>query len=150
MTLIKFKNPNKADLLPYFPSVFESFFSDFMNSDLAEKNVFRSVPSVNISETPEKFLVEIVSPGMKKEEFKLEVENKVLTISAERKEEKKDENNRYTRREFSYSSFSRSFTLPETVMTDTISAEYKDGILSIIIPKKEAEKQKPVKEIVVS
>jgi HSP20 family protein len=147
---MKFKNSNDSETMPYFPSVFGSFFNDFMNSDVVAKNVFHSVPAVNISETPEKFTVELVAPGMNKQDFKLEVDNRVMTITAKKEEEKNVENKRYTKREFSYSSFSRSFTLPETVSADSISAEYDKGILKVHLPKKEEAKQKPVKEIAVS
>jgi HSP20 family protein len=150
MTLIKFKNSNDSENLPYFPSIFGNFFNDFMNNDLVAKNVFHSVPAVNISETPDKFIVELVAPGMNKQDFKLEVENRVLNISAKKKEEKKEENARFTKREFSYTSFSRSFNLPEIVSADSISAEYDKGILMIQLPKKEEAKQKPVREISVS
>ena len=87
---------------------------------------------------------------MKKEDFKLAVENNVLSISSEKKEESKQENERYTRKEFSYSSFSRSFTMPEHVDTEAISAEYTNGVLKLTLPKKDEAKKKAVREISIS
>ena len=78
---------------------------------------------------------------MKKEDFKLAVENNILSISSEKKEESKQENERYTRKEFSYSSFSRSFTMPEHVDTEAISAEYTNGVLKLTLPKKDEAKK---------
>ena len=87
---------------------------------------------------------------MSKGDFKIEVENGVLTIKAEKKEEKQDENSKYTRKEFSYTSFSRTFTMPDHVNTESISAEYVNGVLTLVLPKREEAKKKPVKEIAVS
>ena len=142
--IYKFKNTDNL------PSFLGNYFNDFMNSDLMAKNVFKTSPAVNISETPTGYVVEVAAPGMNKEDFKIEVEKGTLTIKSEKKEEKNDENNRYTRKEFSYSSFSRSFTMPDHVNADAITAEYDKGVLKIQLPKKEEAKQKPVREITVS
>jgi HSP20 family protein len=150
MTLIKFKNSNDSERMPFMPALLGNFFNDFMNSDLVAKDVFKTIPAVNIVETPEKFVVELAAPGMNKEDFKVEVEKEVLSIHAEKKTEKNDETNRFTRREFSYASFNRSFTMPDNVNADNVSAEYTNGILKLHLPKKEEAKQKPVKEITVS
>ena len=150
MTLIKFKNSDYSDRNLFRPSVLGSFFNDFMNSDLMERNLFQSNPAVNITETNDKFIVELAAPGMKKEDFKIEVENKVLNIRAEKKDEKNEVNSRFIRREFSYSMFERSFTLPENVSNDAIAAEYEHGVLKLHIPKKDDAKQKPVREIAIS
>jgi HSP20 family protein len=144
MTLIKIKNPDN-----HLPS-FNNFFRDFMYGDLIAKDTFKSVPSANISETSSDFKVEIAAPGLNKEDFKVEIENGVLKITAEKKDEKKDENSRFTRKEFSYSAFTRSFNMPEQVATDLISASYENGILLITLPKKEEAKQKPVRAITIS
>ncbi len=148
MTLIKFNGSNNQRL-PYFPTIGE-LFNDFMNSDLVSKDVFKSVPAVNISENPEGFILELAAPGMTKNDFKIEVEKGVLSISAEKKDEKIDENSKFTRKEFSYSTFKRTFTLPEQVNTESISAGYESGVLKIQLPKREEAKQKPVREITVS
>ncbi|HRH66133.1 MAG TPA: Hsp20/alpha crystallin family protein [Bacteroidia bacterium] len=147
MTLVKFRNAKPADRLAGFPSIFSDFFNDFVNEDMLPHNVFKSVPAVNISEQPDLYRVELAAPGMKKEDFKINVENGLMTIRAEKKEEKADENSKFTRKEFSYSSFSRTFTLPEHVNTENITAEYVNGVLTLSLPKKEEVKKNPVKEI---
>jgi len=114
------------------------------------RDYFKSVPAVNISERPNDYFIEMAAPGFAKEDFKLNVDNDVLTISAEKKNEKKDETSRYTRKEFQYSSFSRTFTMPEHVEADKIGAAYTDGVLSLTLPKKEEAKVKPVREIKIS
>jgi HSP20 family protein len=101
-------------------------------------------PSVDISETADNFIVRAELPGMKKEDIELEVENNVLSIRGERKFEKTDEGENYHFMERSYGSFYRSFTLPKNVDSETIGAEYKDGMLVVTIPKKEEVKPKKV------
>lgn len=105
-----------------------------------------SLPAVNISEDAKNFMVDVVSPGFKKEDFKIKVDDDILTISAEAKTESTEEGKEYSRREYGYSSFTRSFRLPENAKDDSISARYEDGILKITIPKSE-EQQKVTKEI---
>ena len=96
-----------------------------------------SLPSVNISEDDKCFCVDVVAPGFKKEDFKINIEDDILTISAETKTESKEENKnkQYSRREYSHSSFTRSFRLPDNAKDDQVSASYKDGILNLEIPK---------------
>ena len=133
----------------WFP--ISKIFDDFFNTEIAEwakqnhSTTGTTIPAVNIKETDKAFEVEVAAPGMDKKDFKIEVDNNVLVISSEKQEEKEgnDENGKYTRREFSYQSFQRSFTLPMDLIDDKkIEAKYKDGILNIIIPKKE-ETSKP-------
>jgi HSP20 family protein len=150
MTLVQLKNNKGVDRYTRVPSFLGDFFNDFMSDELLNKNIFKSIPAVNISETNDKFAVELAVPGLDKNDFKLQVENGVLSISAEKKTETKDENTKFTRKEFSYSSFSRSFTLPEHVQHDAITAEYTNGVLTLSIPKKEEAKQKAAREIKVS
>jgi len=151
MTLIKWKNNSNAiDRFPFMPSTFNDFFSDFLNSDVLQKDFFKSVPAVNIMERKDDFTIELAVPGIDKNDFKIEVDKGVLSISAEKKEEMKDENDRYTRKEFSYSSFKRSFSLPEQVNTENIIAEYKDGVLMLVLPKKDEAKTKASREIKIS
>ncbi|NJM94755.1 MAG: Hsp20/alpha crystallin family protein [Cytophagales bacterium] len=141
MTLVKrFTDP--------FESV-PSLFDDFLTRDIFNRSALRNqVPAVNIREDNENFYVELAAPGLKKEDFKLELENNVLSISSEVKTEQEDKNNGYTRREFSYSSFKRSFTLPERVVDDErIQAHYEDGVLLLTVPKREEAKQKGPKVI---
>lgn len=142
MTLVKSnKNGN------VFPSVFSDFFENdrFFNNQWFEKS--SNVPAVNIKETDTEFDVELAAPGYKKTDLKIDIDNNVLSISAEKKDEKNEENKRFTRKEFSYSSFSRSFTLPQSVNAEKIDAKYSDGILKLVIPKKEEAKTKAKKEI---
>lgn len=107
-----------------------------------------NLPAVNISEDEKSFCVDIVAPGFKKNDFKVNVEDDMLTISAEAKSETKEEDakKQYSRREYSHSSFTRSFKLPENVKDDNISAEFNDGILKLNIPKSE-QQIKATKEI---
>jgi HSP20 family protein len=137
---------------------FNNFFDDFFSRDLFDWNdknftaMGNTLPSVNVRETENEFEIELAAPGMKKDDFKIELDKHLLTISSEKKEEQeeKDKKGNYTRREFYYRSFSRSFTLPaEVVESDKIEASYKDGILHIAVPKKEAAKPQPVKKIAV-
>jgi len=127
-----------------FPSIFDSFFkSDWGNELEREMNI----PSVNILENNNNFEILLSAPGRKKEDFNLEVDNNVLTISSSKEDEKTAEKGKYTRREYSYTSFSRSFTLPDAVIEDDINAIYEDGILKIVIPKKEQTPTKAKKLI---
>lgn len=150
MTLVKFKNARPIDRYTGIPSIFSDFFNDFITEDSLSRNVFKSIPAVNISETPELYRLEIAAPGMSKSDFKIEVENGVLSIQAEKKEEKSDENSKYTRKEFSYSTFNRTFTMPEHVNTESIAAEYVNGVLNLVLPKKDDAKKKAVREIAIS
>lgn len=131
----------------FFPSV-SSFFDDIYNKDLMS-NIAKgtSIPAVNISEEKESFNLEIAAPGMKKDDFKINLEGKEISISSEKKEEKEVADKKVTRKEFSFTSFYRSFRLPENVATDKILATYTDGILKVEIPKMsipEAEKMKQI------
>lgn len=111
----------------------------------------RDFPAVNIAESEKNYSVEVVAPGFKKEDFKLKVEDDILTISAESKMEKKEEGKEkeYTRREYSYSSFTRSFRLPDDVKDDSIAASYHDGILQLELPKSKVQ-VKATKEIAIN
>lgn len=132
-----------------------SFFDNFLNRNLFNGSSFlyegNILPKVNVVETDREFKVEVAAPGMRKEDFKVELNNNRLTISSERTHhvEEGADHSKFSRREFSYASFSRSFYLPDTVEADKIKAKYKDGLLRIIIPKKKG-KQKPVKTIRIS
>ncbi|RQP18127.1 Hsp20/alpha crystallin family protein [Parapedobacter defluvii] len=125
---------------------------DFFDSDLGlfSRRLGLSVPSANISETPQAYLLELAAPGLKRDDFKLEVENHTLTISSEKQEEKEEKKNGYSRKEYSFNSFSRSFTLPDSVKESDISASYTDGILKITIPKTEETPEQPARAIPVS
>ena len=129
MNLAKRNMANRA-----FPSVMDEMFKDLLGGT---QYMHKSVPPVNIRETEDSFTVELMAAGMKKEDFNIEIDNDLLTISAEVKTENNEENGKFTRREFSFASFKRSFTLPETVKEEDINAAYEDGILKITLPKKE-------------
>lgn len=137
MTLVKFNNNKGANaLMPGFNDVFESIFHDtFFNDRMVAR-----VPAVNISETIDHFHLELAAPGLKKEDFKISLDQKVLNISVEQQNESKEEDKRFSKREFSYTSFVRSFTLPEMADQSRIEAAYKDGVLKVDIAKKEEAK----------
>lgn len=108
------------------------------------------IPDANIVENHKDFRIELAAPGLERKDFKVEVEDGVLTISSEKEEEKKEEHKNYWKKEFSYNSFSRSFKLPENSLSDKVEAKYENGILNVIVPKKEITASKPAKEIKVS
>jgi HSP20 family protein len=137
MTLVKFNPENKRNaLMPGFSDVFDSIFNDTFFAD----RMLTKVPAANISETSDHYHIEMAAPGLKKEDFKLKLESKVLSISVEKHKEEKHEERNYAKREYSYSSFIRSFTLPESANENGIQATYNDGILTIDIPKREESK----------
>ncbi len=125
----------------FFPRMWD-FTNDFGGSDWAT-----NVPSVNIVENTKDFRIELAAPGLEKKDFKIAMENGMLVISAEKKEEIKEEKENFMRREFSYNKFTRSFRLPENCLTEKIDAKYENGVLRLILPKKEMTMAKPVKEI---
>lgn len=118
-----------------------SVFTDFFDTDkfFSQNNLFSEkewqIPAVNVTETDKAFKLELAVPGYKKEEIKVHVEQDVLTISAEKQEEKKESHEKYTRREFSYGAFNRSFQLPKGTLHEGISARYENGLMSLVIPK---------------
>lgn len=136
-----------GNLTNTFPSLFDDWFSrdllDWNNSNFS--NTGTTLPAVNVKETAETFEVEMAAPGMKKEDFKVELNNNILTISSEQRNEREEkEKDNYTRKEFSYQSFQRSFQLSrEAVDADNIKAKYENGVLHLTIPKREEVKQKP-------
>lgn len=124
---------------------FPALMDDFLNPDWfgGVDNLKSTLPPVNILDNIEAFEIELAVPGGKKEDFKVEVENDVLTISSEAKSENKETKENYTRKEFSYTSFQRAFTLPETVDGSKIDAKYENGILKVALPKKEEALPEP-------
>ncbi|MHB9147448.1 MAG: Hsp20/alpha crystallin family protein [Candidatus Amoebophilus sp.] len=134
-----------------FPRL-SNLWEDFLGKDITDLPNWKtgaSVPAVNIVEKPDKFLVHLAIPGMDRNDFKINIDNGVLSVASEKEEEheEKDKESKYTRREFCYQSFKRSFTLPESVQADKIEAKYENGILEIILPKHEVARVKPVKQI---
>lgn len=135
-----------------FPNV-QSMFNRFFDEDipgLFSSEFSGTVPAVNIKEDSEKYEITVAAPGLNKDDFRVNVKDNTLTISSEKEDEKEDKDEGYTRKEFHYSSFNRTFTLPDSVMQDKIQASYENGILKIDMPKKEEAKEKPAKEIKIS
>jgi len=145
MTLMRFSNQ--------YPSLFDRFFEnemfDWSNRNYSSTNT--TLPSVNIKESNDGFDVEVAAPGFTKNDFKIELNHDLLTISSEKEvENETKEGQAFTLREFSYQSFSRSFTLPNTADSEKIGAKYENGILRISIPKKEEAKPKPARQIAIA
>lgn len=142
MSLVKFSNQ--------FPSLFDHIFEndlfDWSNRNFSTTNT--TLPAVNIKESHDGFEVDMAAPGFEKNDFKIELHHDTLTISSEKQiENETKEGQQFNKREFSYQSFSRSFTLPNTADSEKIGAKYENGILKIYIPKKEEAKPKPPKQI---
>ena len=143
MTLVKFNNKTR-NTAPYFNNVFDSLFSDALNKNYG----VNKVPNVNIYESANEYKIELAAPGLTKEDFKIELKKDNLSVWVEKKVEDTATQKDYTRKEFEYTSFARSFVLPEGIDAEKINAAYTNGILYLTIGKDEA---KPAhKEIVVS
>ena len=144
MKLARFNN--------YHPSMFDNWFdNDLFNWEYNNHEAEATLPAVNIKENADAFKVEMAVPGFDKKDFKINLDHNVLTISSEKKVENEHKNGEhYTCREYSYQSFSRSFTLPEAANGDKISAKYDNGILNIEIPKREEAKPKPMRQIAIA
>lgn len=146
MTLIRFNNR--------FPRFFDDTLTKEMDQWFEKNRGFNpTVPAVNVKETEDGFALEVAVPGMKKEDFKVELDHDILTIFSEKedKKEEKDKEGKYTQREFSYQSFKRSFRLPKGVVDrEKIQARYENGILYLNLPKKEEVKPKPARQIEVA
>lgn len=142
MSIVRF-----SDQLPNFMDrFFDGELFDWNNRNFSKTNT--TLPSINIKESAEGFKVEVAAPGFDKNDFKLELNNNLLTISSEKKvENETKEGEQFTRREFSYQSFSRSFTLPQIADGEKIGASYENGILVVSIPKREEAKPKPSRMI---
>jgi len=137
MTLVKFANGHKNHAVnPFLNDVFDSFLNDTFLSDKTSSRV----PAVNISETEGEFNIELAAPGLKKEDFKINLDKNVLSVSADKKTENVEEGKKFSKREYSYNTFTRSFTLPDTADYAKITAEYTDGILKLNVAKKEEAK----------
>ena len=130
---------------PWFPSLFDEFFTRDFGIDLAPRTY--QTPAVNITEKENAFHLELVAPGKEKKDFDVELEEDTLTISTTTDQESSEDNSQFTRREFDYASFQRSFRIPETIDTKNIKANYKNGLLSIILPKRKEAIPEPKKQI---
>jgi len=135
-----------------FPALFDDFFKPW-NEWFDQKESFwdrvLSVPAVNITEDKDNYEVALAVPGVKKSDIKIDVQGNMLTISSEKEETKEEKDKRFTRKEYNYTSFSRSFTLPDEVKQEKIEARYEDGILKLTLPRKEEAKIFSSKQIAV-
>lgn len=131
----------------FLPGFNDDFFGKDFLADFFDSSKNKTIPEVNVLENKDGFKIEVAAPGLAKNDFKIEVDNNILTISSEKEVKNEDENEKFIRREFSYSSFKRTFSLPESVNQEKIKANHKDGILEINIPKRDKNKEKPKKEI---
>ncbi len=145
MSLIKFRNS-----APVWND-FDNFFNDFFEGEFNPRHIARttSVPAANVKETDGAYHVELAAPGMKKDDFKIELNDDLLSIRTDKSEEKVEENEKFTKREFNYASFVRSFRLPENVDFEKINAQYENGILTLDIPKAELEEKSKVRQIAI-
>lgn len=147
MSLVKRTNEN------WLPSIFDDMFkTDWLGGTTNVNSIGVSIPAVNILENEESFEVAVAAPGKTKADFNIELDNDVLTISAEAKSESEttEKAGRFTRKEFNYSTFKRAFSLPETVDSTKISANYENGVLNIMLPKKEEAKVQAKRMIEIS
>jgi len=147
---------DKAMALMRFSNQYPSLFDRFFDNDLFDwstrnySNTNTTLPSVNIKESDEDFEVEVAAPGLNKNDFRIELNHDQLTVSSERENENESKDGQqFTLREFSYQSFSRTFTLPNTADSEKIGAKYENGILRIIIPKKEEARPRPARQIAI-
>ena len=152
MSLVKFRNRR-----PFGSLITSDFFDmdDFFENRLMNRNVLgdrfwngkRGEPALNIKETDDHFEIELAAPGFSKKDFNVTIDDGCLNIEAEKSTSKEEKEEDYTRREFSYNSFERSLQLPESVKEEAVKAQYKDGILSFNLAKKEEAKKRPPKII---
>jgi len=133
-----------------FPSLVDEFFGKDLVPGWFDSETGITEPSVNIVESKSDFRIEVAAPGLEKEDFRINLQNNVLTISSEKETSKEDDNEKFMRREFSYAQFRRSFSLPDTADSANVKASHKNGVLYITIPKKDEAKGKPSREIVIA
>lgn len=155
MTLVK-KRSTRSALPTLRTNLSEIFDTDLFNDPFFESSLFNlnrarysRIPATNIRETNKEFIIELAAPGMNKKDFVVDIDNGLLEIKVEKEEESEEKREKYKRKEYDYSAFYRSFNLPDSVKSDKIMAEYKDGILQVHLPKVMEAMKKPVKEIAV-
>ncbi|WP_339916659.1 Hsp20/alpha crystallin family protein [Yeosuana marina] len=148
------KNGSKKDTdlgfnsLPSLPSWFDDFLGkSFGNEFMSNFNTGITLPAVNVIDEANDFVVEMAVPGLNKSDFNINIDNHVLSIGVEKETKHNESSENYTRREFGYSSFKRTFSIPESVDVEKISATYKDGIMRVVLPKRDEAKKKPIKTI---
>jgi HSP20 family protein len=153
MKLVRFNQPtdaffSQAELRTDFNHLIKNLDTMFPSKSF-NNVVYNNIPAVNVKESEGSFQIEVAAPGLKKEDFKLSLHENRLTVSAKQEETQEEKNEKYTRQEFNYTSFQRTFTLPKNVDGEKIEASYTDGILQVALPKKE-ELKPAVKEIAVA
>ena len=132
------KTKSLSKLPELMPAAFDDFFkpwNEWFDRGLWGKSL--NVPAVNIAEHKDEYIVSLAAPGLKKDDFKIEIDDNMLTINSEKEESKEEKDKKYTRKEYNYTSFSRSFSLPEGIKVDKIDAKYTDGVLQISLPRTE-------------
>jgi HSP20 family protein len=140
-----------AKVTERMPTLFDDFFKPwngwFGSNDWTKA---MNMPSVNISEEKDHYMVSLAVPGLKKDDFKIDIDGNMLIISSEKEQNKEDKDKKYTRKEYSFSSFSRSFSLPEEINKEKITAKYEEGVLKISLPRNENVKKLSAKHIAVN
>lgn len=149
MTLLTVKPENGRFATPRFSNLFDSFFENEFHN-INRRELFKTPALVNVKDTEAAYIIDVAAPGFKKEDISIKVENNLLTVKAEQKTEAETKEEKFTRKEFNFSSFNRSFTLPKTVDADKIAATYENGILSVTLPKKEEAKPAAAVDIKIS
>jgi HSP20 family protein len=138
-----------SESMPAFFSDFFKPWNEWLDNGRNPFGRVLSVPAVNITETANDYYVSLAVPGLKKDDFKIDVEGNTLTISSEKEERKEEKEKKFTRKEYNYSSFCRSFTLPDEINKEKIEAKYEDGVLKLVLPRKEEAKKTVSKQIAV-
>jgi len=142
MTLLRTYHPAFS-----MPNLVNKFFNMDPAEFFGNDNLNFSLPAINVSETDDAYRIELAAPGLTKKDFKVNLDNDLLTIEATNENEKVDKTDNYVRKEFDFTSFKRSFTIPEDVDAEKLNAVYENGILNLTLPKKEEAKVKPAREI---
>ncbi len=150
MTMLTVRPETGRIHAPRFANLIENIFENDFPAFLSNEFLKHASPSVNIKETKDAYNIEVSAPGFSKESFNVKVEDSILTICGEAKEEKLEEGTKVTRKEFTHTSFKRSFTLPKTIVADKIGAAYENGILKVSLPKMEEAKAKGTIEVKIS
>ncbi len=147
MKLVKWNPMTRT--LPAFSTLLDEVFNADLSTPIG-RDFSGTVPAVNVIENAEDFTVEVAAPGLKKSDFEVSVDKNTLTIKGNKEVKNEETTENFTRKEFNYVSFTRSFTIPETVDGTAIAANYKDGILVLTLPKKEESKEQPLRTVKIS
>ncbi len=149
MTMLSVKPENGKLGFPRLSNMMESFFENEL-FNMSDQDFFKTPALVNIKDSKESYRIEVAAPGFKKEDFNISLEGGILTIKAEHKATTETNEEKFTRKEFNFSSFARNFTLPKTIEVTKVVASYEDGILRVVLPKKEEAKETSKMEVKIS